>query len=376
VKLERLGRKDAPELMQFYNTVFSYPPENGFHVQLPAMWRDTDECIGKNIAIRDNGRIVAAMGIYPLRVRVGSHELLFATTGNVGVAADYRKRGLMQELMAGTHEELIRIGADAARLGGKRQRYQLHGYDYIGKNLNYTLTPENVRRTEAPYGCSFTPIDRNNAKAIAYLRTLHQQKTVYVERAPEDFYDVMAAWHNQPYLATDASGKWVGGLTVSPDEQTVSEYYAETPESAYEILCSWVMSRDLPRIQLVADPTDHVFNRLIGRSAAQISEGYPTMVRVLHWDTFTNAYLAVREPMGLTDTFVLGIRDYGNIEIGERACAKTAKEADLQMDCLDATRFLFGYQGPENVCALPPKKSALIRQMLPIPFWWNGQDRV
>ena len=50
--------------------------------------------------------------------------------------------------------------------------------------------------------------------------------------------------------------------------------------------------------------------------------------------------------------------------------------ADLTLNHLDATRFLFGPLPPSSVCDIPAKIRPVVEALLPLPLWWNYQDRV
>lgn len=374
--IERPGKEQEAELLAFLDRGFSKTKENGFAVCLPVMWRGTDEAMKKHIVIRRDGVIAAAMGIYPLHVHVGKKELLIATTGNVAVAEEYRRLGLMREMMEETDRELHRIGADAARLGGHRQRYQYSGYDYVGRSDSCYLTKENIEKTGVPHGYTFRPINKDDTEDIRYLRALQMAQPVYVERKEEDFYDVMAAWGNRPYLALDETGKRVGGLSAAPDSRSAAEYYAETPEKAFVMLCSFLTAMDVPGIRFPADPSDTGFLRAAGGICETVTANSATQMRILSWSRFTDAYLAVRGYHEDTRSFVLQVEGGERIRVSCGSCEKTEDPADLTLDRLQAARFLFGFDGPEAVCVLPPEKREFIKSILPIPVWWNGQDRV
>ena len=50
--------------------------------------------------------------------------------------------------------------------------------------------------------------------------------------------------------------------------------------------------------------------------------------------------------------------------------------ADLTLNNLDATRFLFGPLPPSSVCDIPASVRPVVEALLPLPLWWNYQDRV
>lgn len=376
--VERLRAEDYDELLDFLNRAFGHGAENSFDKILPVMWRRDEEHMGKHLAIRDGGKIVAALGVYPLRVRVAGQELLFATCGNVGTDAAYRGRGCMKALMEAAMEELDRIGADAVRLGGQRQRYERYGFVPVGIKRIYELNQKNVADKVIPQ-VSFRPIARTDAEALAFAAKLQRAKPFYVERGDADsFYDIMCAWNNRPFLAVDGEGKNIGVLSVSPDNTEIAEQYAVDAKAEYAILQSWMMQNSLWSVSCTAQPWDRDFIRLIGADCESMKQTFVTQCKIIHWNKICNALLGLYKDAEIpSGSFTLEIKDSCFLRFEGRSCrAVDSAIPDLSLDDSHAARFLFGYEQPGAVCALPPQKAAWIRAVFPLPFGWNGQDRV
>jgi hypothetical protein len=78
-KIERLTAKDYDELLGMLNTVFNKPEGNTFDIFLPVMWERDDEHMSKHIAIKEDGKISAVVGIYPLPANVCGEKIVFST---------------------------------------------------------------------------------------------------------------------------------------------------------------------------------------------------------------------------------------------------------------------------------------------------------
>ena len=145
MKIEKLTASDFDGLLDTLNACFARGQEGyTFLDTLPAMWRHDDTAMGRHLAIRDGDRVAAVVGVYPLQTRVAGHDVLFATVGNVGTRPEYRNSGYMKALMTESMEELKRLGADVARLGGMRQRYNRYGFEKTGQNFCFTISAKNV----------------------------------------------------------------------------------------------------------------------------------------------------------------------------------------------------------------------------------------
>ncbi len=374
-RIERLQAKDHDELLAFFNDGFGYPPEEGFDKLLPVMWRRDDLHMGHHLAIRDNGRIIAALGVYPLNVHIAGRKLLFATCGNVATAKEYRGKNCMRELMFAAMDELDRIGADVARLGGQRQRYERYGFEIVGTKRTYTLTQKNLAEKPRP-ALEFVPIRRTDAEALDMAIALQRSEPFFVERGGrEDFFDILCAWKNQPYLAKKADGTPVGVLSVSADHKIVAEVYAGNPVEKYKILQAWLWTKDVYALKGSCLAWERELARLIGRDCETMTVSGATQCRVMRWETLCDALLQL-EPYPWKEPFVLGITGYGNLRFAENSCEKSDAVPDLVLDSLTAARFLLGWDDPTAVADIPSEKQPLVRSQFPLRMGWNGQDRV
>ncbi len=382
-QVERLCVSDYDELLAFLNRVFGYRSDNGFDCVLPCMWRRDDTHMRKHLAIRDGvgGDIIAALGVYPLTVHIGDKTLCIATCGNVGTEAAYRGRGCMRTLMEAAMAELDEIGADAARLGGQRQRYARYGFAPVGTLHTFDLTQKNIAGREDP-GISFRPILRGDTAALSFVRTLQQGKPFYVDRVDDaSLYDVLCAWYHTPYLALDRDGRMLGVLSASSDKTKIAEQYAPDAKTEYDMLCAWLVRNGIWSLSCHAYPWDAASIRLLGSTAEHHTVSHATQCRVLHWDALITALLGLRGAETVqTGEFVLEITGYGGLCFTGGSCVRCDdRTPDLTLDALTAARLLFGYETPAEVCEtdiLPPQKAMWLRSVLPLPFGWCGQDRV
>ena len=75
----RLTKNDYDEWLSVLNTVFTKQNnrEMNFEKELPKMCVCDDYHMNMHFAVKENGKICALLGVYPIRLKVGDTELLF-----------------------------------------------------------------------------------------------------------------------------------------------------------------------------------------------------------------------------------------------------------------------------------------------------------
>ena len=390
MKIEKLIASDFDELLDTMNVCFSHGQERyTFLDTLPAMWRHDDTTMGRHVAIRDGKRVAAAVGIYPLPTRVAGHDVLFATVGNVGTRPEYRKMGYMKALMTESMEELKRIGADVARLGGLRQRYNRYGFEKAGQNFSFTISAKNLRDYydsslghEGEYKPTFTfrPIARDDDAALSFAQTVYANALQHTDRGDNRrFYDVTHAWKCTPWLAISPDGMPVGFLSNYPNSGRITEHYALTPTVEYQMLLDWLNFNNFDSISFATAPWDVELNRLAGKIAEGINVTTADNFKIIHFAKVAMAMLAAKATYASIPDgqFTLSIIGGETIQYKDGLFKAVDNIAsDLTLNNLDATRFLFGPLPPSSVCDIPATIRPVVDALLPLPLWWNYQDRV
>lgn len=104
------------------------------------------ESMTRHFAIREDGRIRALVGAYPLPITIADDRLIFSTIGNVATYPHANGKGYMNQPVQTAMQELRGIGVDATRLGGLRQRYVCFGFEPAGMQYHFSLTAHNLAR--------------------------------------------------------------------------------------------------------------------------------------------------------------------------------------------------------------------------------------
>ncbi len=378
------GEMDA--LSRLLNTAFTGNPDSRhFEDGLPKMWVDDDAHMSRHIAVFEDGVMAGAVGIYPYDVNIGAKTLRFATVGNIGVLSEYRGRGYMKLLMDAAMDELGQQKIDVSRLGGLRTRYEHYGYEMCGTNCSIRLSKRNAEEAY-PDGSDITfhPITADDTAALAFVRQIYNACSVACDRGDDrDLYKTLCAWKNKPYLAYK-NDTLIGYLCASPDGTSLAEHGAMDAPLHTEMLCAWVRGMDAYEVRAEVYPWDAALCRSVMAICETFTASPATQCKILSWDRFTDALLSLKAqsvPL-IHGSVTLGIDGWGTLVMevdsdGARAYRGSAEvpTADTP-DVLTAARMLFGTV-PPNLCApLSEHTNRLLSAWLPLPFSWNGQDRV
>ncbi len=379
IQVERATAKDYDALLDFMNDAFGYPADAGFDRFLPVMWKRDDAHMGKHLIIRDGERIVAGLGVYPLPVSIMGEPLLFATCGNVGTRKEYRGRGLMTTLLQAAMAELKAIGADAARLEGKRERYARYGFAHAGLSRQF-LFYRSALLSPPCQAYTFTPIAIGDTAALTFASQLQRSEAQFVHRGGNDeFFQISSAWYRRPYLACDAAGKPVGMLSVSENSEEIAEIYAASTEVKAELLRAWIITNNLGKASYPAPGYDTALARILHRDCAALALKHASQFKIMHWDKLARALLKLKfSPAPFPEgSLALHIRGYGTLCYRDGVFEMTdGVQSDWSVDPLIATALLFGYDAPTAVCDIPSDRRILAQTLFPLPLSWNTQDRV
>lgn len=383
MEIRRVSAEEYDALLELLNVTFGNKNrvETHFDKDLPVMWKRDDEHMGKHFAVFENGKMVAALGVYPLPVDILGEKLLFSTMGNVATHPDYEGRGYMSALLKEAMNELENIGADASRLGGSRARYGRYGYEMCGIQFNLSVTPHNVSNFFKGFGKNilFEKIERSNKEALDFCCGLYEKEDFYVIRGKEDdyhkMYCSMVAWQNVPYIAKDMNGKHVGFLSIK--DNNIAEIFAVTPEVYRDMIISLVLETGRP-VQFSLRPHNVDLLRIFTPVCERLNIASPSRFKIMNYKKVINALLKLKAkivPLSDAD-FTIDIDTYGKIRIVSDAdgarCEDFDGDCDLKLSRNKASMFLFGPMSPEYTA----DTSLKMGNLLPLPLSWNLQDRV
>ena len=385
MEIVRLKKEHYDALLALLNEVFTLhnKKEADFEKDLPKMCVRDDEHMGKHFGIFDHGKLVSAIGIYPLPTVIAGEECLFSTVGNVATHPDFEGKGYMNILLEHAMTELERIGADASRLGGLRHRYNRFGYELCGTRYTFTFNERN-RKNRFPVGMgddvTFERIEKGDTERLRAAWELHRAHAFSTLRSAEngfaEMYLAMTAWQNIPYVA-QKNGKTIGYLCVNARGDTLAESYAESPEAFVQMICAWQRHCGVT-VYFHLFPCDVECVRLFAERAEAMVTKAPCLFKIVNWEKIVSALMKLRSTYTrmMEGELKIAIKDYGVLRLfvdGERVgCERIEGDANVVLDRLQAARYLFGPLPPMYVA----NDSPVARDWLPLPLSWNLQDRV
>ncbi len=382
--IEHLKAEDRQDALDFLNMVFSMEKApHDFLKALPKMWGSNGERMKYHIALKEDNHIRAIVGVYPLPVHIGEETLMFYTMGNVATHPHFKGQGYMSALLDVAMRELHDLNADAARLGGLRQRYARYGYEPCGSRYDFTLNRNNVLRFyEGKFASdlTFKPMTAQDDELLIFCNSLFEKNRIWVERKDATiFYESVTAWSSVPYIALRA-GQPVGYLSVSKSGDQVQEFAAESEEMAVEMLCAWLESNNLPKLAFTVEPWQDRLCSLVQPLCEDWNIQMPSRFCIFHWDKVINALLKLKAsytPL-LPGSCTVEIEGFGNVRLTvngkEASCVETKEPASVSLTPAEAARVFFGPMPGVACCG--KSFDALLLSWLPLPLSWNTMDRV
>lgn len=213
------GAQEKDEIIEFIDYVFSkaHRPHD-FATLLPKLYGENGDGAAQHFVVRENGKIMATVLCYPVKMHIGGETLMTLGVGSVSTHPAARGRGYMHLIMDAVDERAREVDAAFAALSGQRQRYQYFGYDCGGYQLRGMLTLANVRhalRDVSTQELSLAPMTQAHVpQAIALM----ERQPCFCARSGEACLDILRSWNNAPF-ALLRGGEPVGFGTLRQNEK-------------------------------------------------------------------------------------------------------------------------------------------------------------
>lgn len=370
-RIVRLAAADYGEAMDLLNYAFSFSHgPHDFPSLLPKIYRPTEELMRCNYAIRRDGRLAAAVGVFPLTWHVGGAALRVACIGGVSTHPRYRGQGLMSTLMRHCVEEIRAAGYSLSWLSGRRPRYRHFGYEQCGTDLRFTLEREALQAAGVDgTGIEFRGLTEDDP-LLEDAHRLHAGQPMRGERPIAEFVTICSSWNNRPYAAVAGSGL-AGYLIAGGDASRVTELLAADVPTTLRIAAAWCAHRDLASVTVSVSPANTALVRSLDAIAEATNVRFADSWQVFDWPAVLTALLRERVRSGGAEpgSLVLQIGEANRLRLsvgGSSAAAlPTDDAADFAMDEIAAMRALFG-----------PLQPPLPVTWFPLPAYLPHADRV
>ena len=220
---------EKQEIIEFIDYVFSkaHRPHD-FATLLPKLYGEHGDAAKHHIVVREEGKIVATLVCYPVKMHAGGKEYMTVGIGSVSTHPCARGRGYLGQMMALADARAKELGAAVGVLGGQRQRYEYYGFQHGGYQLRAQLEKVNVRHALAGVsteGFEAVPMDQSHVSAAAKLM---QRQCCYCERSEEAFMTILGTWYNAPFaLLKNGVFAGYGALRKNADSSHIAELVLE-----------------------------------------------------------------------------------------------------------------------------------------------------
>jgi len=138
--VERASVCDFPELMKILALCFNSerPEYPDFDKMLPDLYSPSSEDMANSLIIRDGGKIVSHIALFPMQIMICSRPVEIGGLGGVCTLVEYRGKHLMQQILDHTQEIMLERDYPIGWLSGDRRRYSPWGYE--NSNIEYLFT--------------------------------------------------------------------------------------------------------------------------------------------------------------------------------------------------------------------------------------------
>ena len=385
--IETAKGSDCRELLDMLATCFRVgnPTHPEFDFLYPDIFLATDEAMRWHRVIREDGRIVACVGHYPLTLHLGEVTLKVFGIGQVSCLPEFRSRGYMTALMHDACAIMDASGGHLSWLGGRRDRYARFGWEVAGTTLRSVINPTALPPPLPTLTVTQAPIAPGSAETIwplftASPRRCNQTKAEWElhhrRGAPQTLW---TAWEGE-----GARGQGLGASDGTASGGKILKAYAVTQEKSQEILehggdTASVLSLFASILKSQPTLAVHYLHGIMPESQA--------LWKASEWTTHCLANLRILNLQALIDAYAPILRPRIPAK-GERTfqsvsekCGVTLAIADsphsatlggtptetLTLDRLDMVRLLFGPLSPSHALSLPPSL-AWLDQVFPLPF--------
>jgi predicted N-acetyltransferase YhbS len=386
VQYVKAGAGDYDEVIDLANYVFSATrTPHDFPALLPKLYRREYFMEGIHYLAKEDGKIRAVIGAYPLTMNVLGDLLPGRGIGMVAVHPYTRSRGYMRALMAMALEDMRRDGMVFSCLGGQRQRYEYFGYTPGGIRLVFECRKANVRhvlgRDFSP-GFSLRLLSAADGALVEGIRRFHEAKPARLERRGDKFFDILSSWEGRVYALLE--GETLGGYFVyNPGDDEITEINLEDPSRLPEAVGLFL---DIPgktgkgdRVAVAAQPHETGKLAVLSRFAEDYCLTSAYSFNIFNYSRMLGALLNLKAQTSSLAGGAAVLRIGGEtlriaLAGGKASVSPTDSPPDITLDPSEGVEFFCSALAP---LVLPPiRDNPFLRSLLPLPLFFEGADGI
>ncbi|NMP36770.1 MAG: GNAT family N-acetyltransferase [Clostridiales bacterium] len=372
------------QYMELINYVFKPNRDNDFDflTLLPKLYKEKYSPAEKNMVVRANGELKAAVGLFYNVFTVAGEKLLVGGVGNVAVHQSARSKGYMVDCMNLCIEDMKMKHADFSFLGGQRQRYGYFSYEPAGAVYDFHMNTKNIYHSfgkDAESTFEIRPLKAEDGEYLDAILKLYTSGRLFADRPRDMLFDILCSWSNTPHVITE-NGEFRGYFIANGDFSGISEFKmlsAEDMKNALIAIFDFSERYDIT-FSVPAFDTDAIdfFSAYAEGCGLHHSESYT----VFNFRNVTQAFLrlkALSTPLCDCDfsLFIHGIAGDEKIRITVKdngvSVKNTDGKCDMELGHHEAMRLLFSLNSPKRA-----KLPAAACANLPLELFVYSADSV
>lgn len=369
------------EYLDLIDLVFGYTGTiNQFRNLLPKLYKPELNPAYNSFNAYQDGKLVAAIGSFPLSTQVMGVTLKGMGIGNVAVHPDNRHQGHMKKALTMSVDDMVAQGIDFSCLGGQRQRYNYFSYDYTGTCYRYYIAPNNLRHfyQDQPLKLTMEEITADDNETLDAIAALSDAQPCHPVRERARLYDILVTWRAKPCVFR-SQGQFVGYCVLSEDGGSVAELLATDDDYVLEMVRS-ICARTEKGVSIAIPPFKPGYRAALEVCGNGVDIGCCEMFSVLCYRRVLEAYLKLKATYctlaeGSLTVLIHGRAGDEQLEItvsgSNVTVTPTDKTPEVELDHLQALRYFFGPS-----CYLRDTTPVVAQSWFPVPLWSYSTDAV
>jgi len=382
-KIEYLkaDENDYENLVDLIDLVFSRGYPHNFEELLPAQYSRNNFMSGTNYIVKENGKIVANVGAYPVDYNICGKSLRISGITSVAVHPRTRSKGYMKILMETALEDMRKDATDLSFLNGARQRYEYFGFTPCGIRYEYYCDKYNIDHffgKEHKANIVLKEAEKQDIEIFDKISDLYNTGNAYIKRPGERFVEIMNTWENKT-LAIYNDDLFIGYLSCDKNQSSICELKIDGMDFLCDVIKAYMEHYRRNDVTFTAYPFETEFNAALSAFAGSVSIHNDGNYNVLNYPNVLNSFLELKcKNCKIPDgAITFSIRDVGNISISVSnnlpSVFFTDENSDIILTQMEATRLFFSPYSAFSLGLLDG--NAFARCLFPIPLFIRRLDR-
>ena len=320
---------DRNEIITFINQVFDVE----FREIMGKVYQSKEEFESYHHLVKEDGKIMAAVGVYEQTFVVGSSKLKTGCIGSVSVSNEARGKGYMKLLMKKADEDMRKNHVAIAMLCGLRNRYGFYGYQMGGQVYEFQMEEENIRHTIGwgeDTAVQLIPVESEDDPALDAIYELYQKKTMHC-RNRDDFYIRSKTW-NHKLIQIQINNQFAGYYLTNTEQNFIPEIELVDYSQLLQVLKACLLRIDKKSLKVQAHEWEPE-KALKLEQVCEIYESKPNYCyKILDYPVALKAMLELKQAHDKLDdgSFLLNVTDVGAFLMTIQAGKVSVVEVDAQ----------------------------------------------